>query len=742
MVNKENNMKILHIAIISAALSAFAGVPISRTVDVSATIKPVHLETYAGETLDLSVQLASGGSPLATPSASATIYWQTNGMANAWWQTNMSCSASGLVTGSWSPGLPSGRVWFFVGVESSGLNYRIAGQCAILPSPGGAPSTAVLPPPGGTLNLGDYTIIGAPWITSSDSAAAIASATDPLARDISALSARADEAATAASNYTDSVAAPLIAATNSITASLDSIVIPDVSGFASKTSLQAASNSLAEAVQQSSNALAQATAALSQTVAENANQSSSAIVSATNALHTSFAPTVQLASTALQPSASNALAQAIAVLEQTIAYNAQQAVYDLSAASNALAQATSALEQTVAYNAQQADYDLSAVSNALSQAIAALYQTVADNAQQSSSDLISATNTLHTSLAPTVQLASTALQPSATNGIPEEITSATNALNQSLAPTISSTSNALAQATADLAQKVDGLAMAMAASNTAYRLMSLDGETYQDATGTVWRAETSIGTSQWYVVSIAYTNGTTVSTNEIPGISSWSIDGDYLIGDPPQWIWTLSVPAGGSEYAKIGGAEDATPADMNLEFQLSGGDISSLYFSRTNTVSHYWSPVDHVLYASSGGGSSGLSTNDVCAIVTNEARIVSAWTIEGLQPGDTYQFLDDGPGYYGWSWILIVTDKDGNMYYSSTGWTTEGPDDATKVVFDGGFVATRTIEIKNALGLAREKDLPQNNAVDEILLNGADGKIYHLRIGAGGSIDIYTEVTP
>ena len=153
--------------------------------------------------------------------------------------------------------------------------------------------------------------------------------------------------------------------------------------------------------------------------------------------------------------------------------------------------------------------------------------------------------------------------------------------------------------------------------------------------------------------------------------------------------------------------------------------------------------VDRVVYESSVPHSGGISTNDVCNIVTNEARIVSAWTIEGLQPGDTYQFWDDGPGWQGWSWGLIVTDKDGNVYYGGTGWTTEGPDDATKVVFGNGwFIATRTVEIKNALGLAREKDLPQVAPVDEIRFNGADGKVYRLRIGAGGSIDIYTEVTP
>ena len=399
-----------------------------------------------------------------------------------------------------------------------------------------------------------------------------------------------------------------------------------------------------------------------------------------------------------------------------MADNAQQSGYDLAAASNALAQATAALAKTVADNAQQSGYDLAAASNALSQATAALAQTVADNAQKATSDLVSATN-----------------------GIPEEITSATNALNQSLAPTISSTSNALAQATADLAQKVEGLSISTAASNTAYRLMSLDGQTYQDATGTVWQSSTSIGTSQWYFVAITYTNGTTVATNELPGISSWSIDGDYLSGDPPQWVWTLRVPAGGSEYAQVGGAENATPADMNLEFVLSGGDISSLSFSRTNTVSHFWSPVDHVLYASSGGGGDGgLKTNDVCNIVTNEVDSgYGDWVFDPVY----WEAITAPPTYFESEgfWGMSITGSD--MY------ALGGPN-ATRLEwhyeddFDGEVltVSTRQVVRVNALGLAMEKDLPQKTPVDEILFNGADGKIYHLRIGAGGSIDIYMEV--
>ena len=78
----------------------------------------------------------------------------------------------------------------------------------------------------------------------------------------------------------------------------------------------------------------------------------------------------------------------------------------------------------------------------------------------------------------------------------------------------------------------------------------------------------------------------------------------------------------------------------------------------------------------------------------------------------------------------------------------EGSENATRVTFTiNAFPADRdkinaTRDVVNALGLSRISDLPQNTPVDELLLNGADGKVYHLRIGAGGSIDIYTEVTP
>ena len=793
MVNKENNMKTLHISIISAALSAFAGVPISRTVDVSATIKPVYLEAYAGETLDLSMQLASGGAPLSTPSAAATIYWQTNGMSNAWWQTNLACSASGLVSGAWSPSLPSGKVWFFVGLESSGLNYRISGQCAILQSPGSSPSTAVLPPPGGTLNLGDYTIIGAPWITSADSAAAIASATAPIATDVASLSSQlslssqassnytasvagsVSAAAAAASNYTDSVAAPLAAATNALNARLDSLSIPDVSGFASKSDLHSASNSLAVSIQglstdlsNTSNALAQATSTLAQTVSENAQQS-----------------TYDLAAT------SNALAQATATLAQTVSENAQQAGYDLAATSNALAQSTATLAQTVAYNAQQAGYDLVAASNALAQSTATLAQTVSENAQQATYDLAVTSNALSQATESLSSQLSLSSQASSNY---------TASVDGSVAAAAAAATNYTDSVAANLTDRIDSMSIAFASSNTATRLSSPDGSIYQDATGVVWRAENFQAPGLFSFQKIGYyTNGVYKSeTNALPaGIYWWMYEGydngqfEILAGeigsteDPEDryrdWMdFTNHVDAADMEdtskfyylvQLEIAGelTELTTNGEIDastlmIEWPMSDTNTTRyLVFARTNVTANIQTPIDRVLYASSGGGG-GMTTNDVCSIVTNE--VATSWKYP-----DTYFYSLYAPSV---EWITSAGNHDYHYYvvasltYTTNGWYVivsfysydlddgwyqddsfiqyasqiYGPN-ATKIIFEGhsGFdTFTITRNVVNAIGLAYEKDLPQNKPVDEILFNGADGKVYRLRIGAGGSVDIYTEV--
>lgn len=129
--------------------------------------------------------------------------------------------------------------------------------------------------------------------------------------------------------------------------------------------------------------------------------------------------------------------------------------------------------------------------------------------------------------------------------------------------------------------------------------------------------------------------------------------------------------------------------------------------------------------------SGGISTNDVCAIVTNEVAVFTRWTWDD---GGNW----DQPFYTNGVWHCAQMDNE-----------PEGSPDDTRLTFyrfnsDTGYdviyVATRELFNRNALGIAYDKDLPQKTPVDEILFNGADGKVYHLRIGAGGSVDIYTEV--
>ena len=155
-------------------------------------------------------------------------------------------------------------------------------------------------------------------------------------------------------------------------------------------------------------------------------------------------------------------------------------------------------------------------------------------------------------------------------------------------------------------------------------------------------------------------------------------------------------------------------------------------------------PTNAIPYEAIAGKPGGMTTNAVCAIVTNTVT-TEEWIYTGLPDGAQIYYP---PVYMGDEWWSCVMSYNGDNYDGS--WY--GPEDSTFMTFKfvnvtsfGGedYIATAEHRIteSNALGLAREKDLPQKSPVDEILLNGADGKVYHLRIGAGGSIDIYTEVT-
>ena len=71
-------------AIILAGGPLLAAVPLRWTVETSRA-QPAVFEAYHGESLDLAATLQSYGKPVEIdPQAEWHIYWQTNGMADAW----------------------------------------------------------------------------------------------------------------------------------------------------------------------------------------------------------------------------------------------------------------------------------------------------------------------------------------------------------------------------------------------------------------------------------------------------------------------------------------------------------------------------------------------------------------------------------------------------------------------------------------------------------------------------------
>ncbi len=88
--------------------------------------KPYRAEIFRGETLELRSQLRQYGVDVVLPdTATASLYYQTNGMAGAWWQSPATATTSGVVSATWTPALDAGasQYVFFIGVIDTYLSY-------------------------------------------------------------------------------------------------------------------------------------------------------------------------------------------------------------------------------------------------------------------------------------------------------------------------------------------------------------------------------------------------------------------------------------------------------------------------------------------------------------------------------------------------------------------------------------------------------------------------------------------
>ena len=151
------------------AITASAAVPLPWTVETS-RVQPASFDAYHGEALEFIARFNTLGKPLALDSHTATLYYQTNGMDQAWWSVPASVSgnvARATFTPAMDPCAP--KIVVFIGVSDgpSNLNYRATANVRFLNSPGANPGW--IEPPVVKLDFSQIETLNAPWFTKDES---------------------------------------------------------------------------------------------------------------------------------------------------------------------------------------------------------------------------------------------------------------------------------------------------------------------------------------------------------------------------------------------------------------------------------------------------------------------------------------------------------------------------------------------------------------------------------------------
>ena len=160
-----------HISLITilaiGTLAASAAVPLHWTVESSRT-SLAQLEAYHGETLDIAATMQTYGKPLSLDGKTAVLYYQTNGMEQAWWSVNGTCSGS-TARVTFTPAMDPGAsiLNLFLSVQDGGNNYRAHARLKMLGSPGA--DANVIEPPIVTLDFSRIgLILNAPYYTKAE----------------------------------------------------------------------------------------------------------------------------------------------------------------------------------------------------------------------------------------------------------------------------------------------------------------------------------------------------------------------------------------------------------------------------------------------------------------------------------------------------------------------------------------------------------------------------------------------
>jgi hypothetical protein len=156
------------------AISAIAG-PVTHRWTVE-TSKPAATvcDAFQGETIYLEPTLLSYGAAASVSNSTLTLFYQTNGMASAWWSkpADADHSVTGRIRAIFAPtnDIGAAQYTFFIqATDTNASNYRAYGLIRMRSSPGYRPSAAPAP--------------ASQWVTSADMQAvsnALASAIQSL----------------------------------------------------------------------------------------------------------------------------------------------------------------------------------------------------------------------------------------------------------------------------------------------------------------------------------------------------------------------------------------------------------------------------------------------------------------------------------------------------------------------------------------------------------------------------------
>ena len=150
--------------ILAAALqlTSRAAVPLAWEARPSSPA-PASFDRHHGETIDFRCTLTGFDAAFA-PAADIRLYYQTNGMGQAWWSAPATVQ-SNVITATWSPALDPGadRVSLFFGAPS---NVYASAVLRLRHSPGFTPSVLTLPVQ--RLDFAAVEIANAPYYTKSE----------------------------------------------------------------------------------------------------------------------------------------------------------------------------------------------------------------------------------------------------------------------------------------------------------------------------------------------------------------------------------------------------------------------------------------------------------------------------------------------------------------------------------------------------------------------------------------------